>query len=98
MKKLIVLSCALFIFGCSSYKDVRPGLEGIHQISVLGEDVKDTESNAYKQANAFCKDQKKKAEFLSEETFKATPNEVDVDTKMFKKSEGVATDVSFRCI
>lgn len=98
MKKLIVLSCALFIFGCSTSKDVRPGLEGIHQISILGEDVNDTESNAYKQANSFCKDQKKKAEFLSEETFKATPNEVDVDTKMFKKSESVATDVSFRCI
>jgi hypothetical protein len=98
MKKLIVLPCALFIFGCSSYKDVRPGLEGIHSITILGEDVNDTESNAYKQANAYCKDQKKKAEFLSDETFKATPNEVDVDTKMFKKSESVATDISFRCI
>jgi hypothetical protein len=98
MKKLIVLSCALLIFGCANYNDVRPGLEGIHQVSILGEDVNDTESNAYKQANAFCKAQKKKAEFLSDETFKATPNEVDVDTKMFKKSESVATDVSFRCI
>jgi hypothetical protein len=98
MKKLIILSCTFFVFACSSYKDVRPGLEGIHKVSILGEDIKDTESNAYKQANAYCRDQKKKAEFLSEETFKATPNEVDVDTKMFKKSESVATDVSFRCI
>lgn len=98
MKKLLTLSCLLFIFGCATSKDVRPGLEGIHQISILGEDVNDTESNAYKQANAFCKEQKKKAEFLSDETFKATPNEVDADAKMFKKSESVATDVSFRCI
>lgn len=99
MKKLLALASVLVIAsGCASYPDVRPGLEGIHQISVLGKDVKDTESNAYKQANAFCKDQKKKAEFLSDETFKATPSEVDVDTKLFKKTEGVATDVSFRCI
>ena len=98
MKKLIVLTSVLFVFGCTSYKDVRPGLEGIHSITILGENVNDTESNAYKQANAFCKDQKKKAEFLSDETFKATPNEVNVDANLFKKSESVATDVSFRCI
>ena len=98
MKKLITLISILFIFGCSSYQDVRPGLEGIHSITVLGENVNDTESSAYKQANAFCKDQKKKPEFLSDETFKATPNEIDVDKNMFKKSESVATDVSFRCI
>ena len=98
MKKLITLTSILFVFGCSSFKDVRPGLEGIHSITILGENVNDTESNAYKQANAFCKNQKKKVEFLSDETFKATPNELDVDNKMFKKSEGVATDVSFKCI
>ena len=98
MKKLIVLSSAFLVFGCSSYPDVRPGLEGIHQISVLGEDVKDTESKAYKEANAFCKSQKKKVEFLSDEVFKATPNELDNDIEMFKKSESVAIDVSFRCI
>lgn len=98
MKKLIILFSALFIFGCSSYPDVRQGLEGIHQVSILGEDVRDTESKAYKQANAFCKSQKKKVEFLSDEVFKATPAELDTDVKMFKKSESVAIDVSFRCI
>ncbi len=98
MKNFIILSSVLFVFGCSSYKDVRPGLEGIHSITILGENVNDTESNAYKQANAYCRSQKKKAEFLTDETFKATPNELDVDTKMFKKSESVATDVSFKCI
>ena len=98
MKTFLILSSALFVFGCSSYKDVRPGLEGIHSITVLGENVNDTESNAYKQANAFCRSQNKKVEFLTDETFKATPNELDVDTKMFKKSESVATDVSFKCI
>ena len=98
MKKLITLLSLLFVFGCSSYKDVRPGLEGIHSITILGENVNDTESSANKQANAFCRSQKKKAEFLSDETFKATPNELDVDSKNFKKSESVATDISFRCI
>ena len=98
MKKIIALSMLTVLASCASSPDVRPGLDGIHQISVRGEEVHDTESDAYKQARSFCKDQKKTAEFLSDETFKATPNEVNVDAKMFKKTESVATDLSFKCI
>ena len=97
MKKILSLVFVLAFLGCSSTRDVRPGIDGIHQISILGEEVSDTESIAYKQARAYCRGQKKEVEFLSDETFKATPNEVDVDKKLFKKSESVATDIKFKC-
>lgn len=98
MKKLLALAFVLASFGCASTRDVRPGVDGIHQISILGEEVNDTESAAYKQARAYCKTQKKNAEFLSDETFQATPNELDTDKKLFKKSESVATDLKFKCV
>lgn len=99
MKKIICLALvSLTAFGCASHPDVRPGVDGIHQISVRGEEVKDTESDAYKQARSFCKDQKKTAEFLSDETIKATPNEVIVDKALFKEKESVATDLKFKCV
>ncbi len=98
MKKLLALTFVLASFGCSSTRDVRPGVDGIHQISILGEEVNDTESAAYKQARAYCHSLKKDVEYLSDETFKATPNELDTDKKLFKKSESVATDLKFKCI
>lgn len=87
----------LVAFGCSTAPDVRPGMDGIHQISVRGEEVNDTESDAHKQARAYCRGQKKEVEFLSDETFKATPNELNTDPKLFKKTESVATDIKFKC-
>lgn len=60
MKNIIFLISILSVFGCTSFNDVRPGLEGIHTITILGEDVRDTESNAYKQANAFAKIKRKR--------------------------------------
>lgn len=98
MKKILALTFIAAAFGCSSTRDVRPGVDGIHQISLLGEEINDTESVAYKQARAYCHAQKKDVEYLSDETFKATPNELDVDKKLFKKSESVAIDLKFKCI
>lgn len=98
MTKLLALCFLLALGSCSSSPDVRPGVDGIHSISTLGGDVKDTESDAYKQARSFCNDKKQTVEFLSDETFKATPNEEVVDKKLFKKNESVATDVKFKCI
>lgn len=98
MKNSLGLMAVLLTFAsCSSSPDVRPGMDGIHQISVRGEEVNDTESDAYKQARAYCRGQKKEVEFLSDETFKATPNELNADPKLFKKTESVATDIRFKC-
>ena len=98
MKKIVALGFLIVLVSCSSSPDVRPGLDGIHSITVRGEDVKDTESDAYKQARSFCHDKNQSVEFLSDETFKATPNEKVLEKNMFKKNESVATDVKFKCI
>lgn len=99
MKKLLsFLVLATLAFGCASSPDVRPGVDGIHQVSTLGSDPKDTESSAYKQARSYCNDKNMSAEFLSDETFKATASEGVVDQKAFKKNESVTTDIKFKCI
>lgn len=98
MKKITILAFLVLNFGCASSPDVRPGLDGIHQVSTIGGEANDTESSAHQQARSYCKDQKKTAEFLSNETFKATPDEGVVDQKAFKKNESVATDIKFKCI
>ena len=98
MNKFIALGFLLALASCSSSPDVRPGVEGIHSVSTLGGDVKDTESDAYKQARSFCHDKNQSVEFLSDETFKATASEEAVDKKLFKKNESVTTDVKFKCI
>jgi hypothetical protein len=97
MKKIISLVFISLAFGCASHPDVRPGIDGINQISLRGEDVKDTENNSYKQARSYCKDQHKTAEFLSDESFKATPNEAVANKSLFKEKESVVTDIKFKC-
>jgi hypothetical protein len=98
MKKILLLTLVTIISGCASSPDVRPGVDGIHQISTLGGDPKDTENDAHKQARSFCHDQNKSVEFLSDDTFKATPTEEVVDKKVFKLNESVTTDIKFKCI
>jgi hypothetical protein len=101
MRKILFLSfLILIVSSCASHPDVRPGLDGIHTITVRGEDIQDTESNANKQIRSYCKDQHKVAEYLSDDSVKATNMEVDTDAplKLFKKAEGAATDVKFRCV
>ncbi len=97
MKNLSALALLLLAVSCSSTPDVRPGADGIHSISLLGEDVKDTEGAAHKQARAYCENQKKKIEYLSDDTIKATPNEVAVDKALLKEEDTVATDIKFKC-
>ncbi len=98
MNKFIAIGLLLALVSCSSSMDVRPGVDGIHSISTIGGNVKDTESDAYKQARSFCHDKNQSVEFLSDESFKATPSEKEVDKKIFKLNESVATDVKFKCI
>nr|BDT29244.1 hypothetical protein BHI3_27100 [Bacteriovorax sp. HI3] len=97
MKNLSVLALLLLAVSCSSTPDVRPGADGIHSISLLGEDVKDTEGAAHKQARAYCTKQGKTIEYLSDDTIKATPTEVSMEKSLFKDNESVATDIKFKC-
>ncbi|MBC7713649.1 MAG: hypothetical protein H7177_09935 [Rhizobacter sp.] len=101
MSKFFALTIlAVLASSCASHPDVRQGLDGIHTITVHGEDIKDTESDANKQIKSFCKDQGKIPDYLSDDSFKATNKEIDTDapTKMFKKAEAAATDVKFKCV
>ncbi len=98
MKKVISLFLLLVLSACSSTSDVRPGIDGIHSVSVRGEFVKDTETDAHRQAKAYCRNEGKTAEFLSNDTVKATPAERDVGQNLFKETEAVATDIKFKCI
>ncbi|MBC7430249.1 MAG: hypothetical protein H7336_16665 [Bacteriovorax sp.] len=101
MNKLFALGFLfLLASSCASHPDVRPGLDGIHTITVHGEEVKDTESNANKQIRSYCKDMGKIPDYLSDESFKATDKEVDANAPMkeFKKAEAAATDVKFKCV
>ncbi len=97
MKKIAALSSLLVVFGCASSPDVRPGMDGIHSVSVRGEVVKDTETDAHRQAKSYCKDLGKTVEFLSNDTVKATPEEVNMEKNLFKETESVATDIKFKC-
>ena len=98
MIKFIAFGFVLILASCSSSPDVRPGLDGIHSISIRGEDAADTESNAHKQAKSFCHGKGLNIEFLSDETFKATSTEASVPASVFKKGEAVATDLKFKCV
>lgn len=98
MKKITALCSLLLVYGCSSSPDVRPGIDGIHSVSVRGEVVSDTEKEAHKQAKSFCKDQGKKVEYLSNDSVKATPAEINKERNLFKETESVATDIKFKCI
>lgn len=97
MKKLSVLGLLLLAVSCSSTPDVRPGADGIHSISLMGEDVKNTEGAAHKQARAYCAKLGKTIEYLSDDTIKATAAEVNMEKSLFKESESVATDIKFKC-
>ena len=97
MKKTFALLVLLALAACSSTSDVRPGVDGIHSISLMGEDVKDTEGAAHKQAKAYCAKENKTIEYLSDDTVKATATEVNVEKNLLQKNETVATDIKFKC-
>ncbi|MBY0415931.1 MAG: hypothetical protein K2Q18_17295 [Bdellovibrionales bacterium] len=96
MRAFFAISTLVVLSSCSSTSNVVPGVDGMHKVSIRGEDAKDTESAGHKEARSYCKDQKKQVEFLSDDTVKATSAEINVEA--FKKAEAVATDIRFKCI
>ncbi|MCI5073085.1 hypothetical protein MRY82_09135 [bacterium] len=45
---------------CAGYKDVRPGLNNLHKVSVKAESKQQGAQNALKQAKRYCKKKEKK--------------------------------------
>ena len=69
--KWTLLSLFVLTASCTSldYDDVRPGVDGIHRVSVLGNGEGDGERNAIEQANNYCRIEKKMSPvFMTENT------------------------------
>ncbi len=47
----------LILGACAHHKDVRPGTEGVHWVSVKGDDPDAAAENALSQARHFCEEQ-----------------------------------------
>lgn len=74
MKKSMLVLCAFCISvsfvlsACATYKDVRPGADGVNRV-VIPTDDKDTGSReAIRQANNYCKSKDKDAAFIDEKS------------------------------
>lgn len=91
--KWLGLALLPFVFAaCNTmnYDDVRPGVDGIHKVVVLGSGEGDGERNAIQQANNFCKVEKNQsAVFMSEDT--SYQGSMDEDThKSVRKASKAA--------
>lgn len=67
MKKLMLIGLvSLFYIGCAHHRDVRPGDNGIHRVSVQTEDKEEGSRDAISQANHYCEQYKRSAVFIEE--------------------------------
>ncbi|MGZ3742755.1 MAG: hypothetical protein ACXWRE_07845 [Pseudobdellovibrionaceae bacterium] len=67
-RKFILTSTLLLSAACAHHADVRPGPDGIHSVKITAEDKESGSREAIEQANDFCKEYKKMAVFLNEES------------------------------
>jgi hypothetical protein len=85
MKFIPYLFVLTLMYSCAHHKDVRPGAEGIHSVSVQDGDTESGSRNAIAQANHFCEQRGKTAAFISEDK-KYTG---DMDEKTYKTMKRV---------
>lgn len=87
MKKItFVCLLSLIYAGCAHHRDVRPGTDGVHRVSVQTDNKEEGARDAISQANHYCDQYKKSAAFM-EENQKYTG---DMDEKSYKKAKTVA--------
>lgn len=92
MKKIIVFSgLSLLLFSCAHHRDVRPGAEGVHYISVQGNDMESGSRDAISQANHFCEQRGKTAAFTQEE--KKYTGDMDESNYKMARRLGTAAQV-----
>ena len=60
---LILIST--FMIGCAA-RDVRPGADGVHTVSILTDEVQEATRYALRQAKRYCKKEKKNYAILNE--------------------------------
>lgn len=86
MKKLILVAALGLLAACAHHKDVRPGADGVHRVSVVTEDTEEGSRDAIDQANHYCKEFKQHAVFMNESQ-KYTG---DMDEQTYKNSKRAA--------
>lgn len=64
--KIVLLGALLLITSCGHHRDVRPGAEGIHTVTVIGEEKASISREALEQSNHYCKEVNKRAGIKTE--------------------------------
>ena len=84
----VLLAVFFTATSCAHYPDVRPGSEGVHYVSISGDDEDDLARDGLRQANSYCKStHKKTAGVVSEK--KEYIN--DMDEKNYKNAKRAST-------
>ncbi|SHH80010.1 hypothetical protein [Ferrimonas marina] len=69
IKPALLVAASLLLTACvSTYDDVRPGRDGIHQITVYDRDQQESMRNALNQSRAYCRSLQQSMFVISEET------------------------------
>jgi hypothetical protein len=84
--------------GCAtSINGVRPGVDGIHRVSIRGEDAELTDAEALAQASTYCKTQKGVVEVIKLKPMTATEKKIKTRAATFKETESVVSELVFKC-
>ena len=86
MKSLYTIIFALALIGCAHHRDVRPGADGIHRVTLQTDDTEAASRDAIEQANHYCKEKKKEAAFIDENA-KYTG---DMDEQTYKNGKRIS--------
>lgn len=85
MKKLIFLFAFLtLITSCGHHRDVRPGTEGVHSISIKTEDKSEGYREASSQATHYCEEVRNQSMAVVSEKYTYTGN---MDEETYKRTK-----------
>jgi hypothetical protein len=76
---------------------VRPGADGIHRVSIRGEDGELTDAEALAQATTYCKTQKGVVEIIKLKPLTASEKKIKTRAATFKETESAVSDLVFKC-
>ncbi|MCC6278680.1 MAG: hypothetical protein IT289_12260 [Oligoflexia bacterium] len=69
MRKLFgIVTLGFLLSSCGHHRDVRPGADGVHKVTVRGEEKEEAERSAISQAEHYCKEFEKRPAFIEEKT------------------------------
>ena len=86
---IAVPALLIILVSCAHHRDVRPGVDGIHRVSLQASETEDGTREAIDQANHFCEERGKSAAFISEEK-KYTGDMNEKDYKNVRRAGKVA--------